>query len=118
MCEQARLRDNEESGQTPSKKDCRLSRAGVTLFVNRFERTRETLRRNGSVRSSYNRSMNNSYHLLLECPKCRGNISVKSKTPTIPSADQIACACGWKGRATRTRLLRALPFNWIYSKAS
>jgi len=118
MCEGAGYRGNEEIRETPSKEDSRLSRAHITLFVNRFERTSAALQSPMGLPRSYNHSMNNSYHLVLECPKCHGNISLKSKTATPPSREEIACACEWKGRAAQTRLLRALPFNWIYSKAS
>jgi hypothetical protein len=35
--------------------------------------------------------------------------------------EQISCPypdCGWRGKASKARLLRILPFNWVFSPAT
>ena len=62
--------------------------------------------------------MNKAYQLVLECPKCQQRISLQRKSATVPGSEEIACICGWRGRARKAKLLQVVPFNWVYSKAS
>jgi len=35
--------------------------------------------------------------------------------------EEISCThpnCGWSGKAYKTKLLRILPFNWVFSPAT
>jgi hypothetical protein len=75
--------------------------------------------------------MSNAYQFIFECRKCRQNISVarKSSKPSLSeveskkmfAGEEIRCDkadCGWHGKASRIRLLRVVPFQWIYSPAT
>lgn len=68
--------------------------------------------------------------MTFECPKDHHNINLQKKcTQAILSEteamkmfgnEELACtnpSCGWHGKASKTRLLRILPFNWILSPA-
>jgi hypothetical protein len=69
--------------------------------------------------------------MVFECPKGHHNINLQKKCPnrSLSETDamkmfgneEIACAdpaCGWHGKASRTRLLRILPFDWILAPAT
>jgi hypothetical protein len=75
--------------------------------------------------------MSLAYRMVFECPKDRKNINLEKKCRnTSLSEDEamkmfgdekIACtnpSCGWHGKASRTRLLRILPFNWVLAPAT
>ena len=68
--------------------------------------------------------------MVFECPNGRHNINLQKKcNNTSLSEDEvmelfgdeeISCTdrnCGWHGKASKTRLLRILPFNWVLSPA-
>jgi hypothetical protein len=59
--------------------------------------------------------MNNAFQLILECPKCRAEISVQRRSPKLAPAEELACLCGWRGAALKAKLRHILPFNWVYS---
>lgn len=72
--------------------------------------------------------MSNAYQVVFECPKGGHAISLqrKSRKADISEAEvramfngeQVACDqpnCGWRGKATRLKLLRIVPFDWILS---
>ena len=62
--------------------------------------------------------MYKAYQVVLECPKCRGGISLQRKSAKVRDSEGISCACGWRGKAGRTRVRQIVPFNWIFSTAS
>jgi hypothetical protein len=72
--------------------------------------------------------MSLAYRIVFECPVSRHNINLERKCSSQSlSEDQamemfgdedLSCAnpnCGWHGKASKTKLLRILPFNWILS---
>jgi hypothetical protein len=75
--------------------------------------------------------MSQAYRMVFECPKGTHNINLQKKC-TKPSLseteamemfgdEEISCVnpnCGWHGKASKTKLLRILPFNWIFSPAT
>lgn len=68
--------------------------------------------------------------MVFECPKGHHNINLERKCGGSLSEaeamkafgkEQLACTspnCGWHGKASKTKLLRLVPFNWILSPAS
>lgn len=68
--------------------------------------------------------------MIFECPKGHHNINLQRKSSASLSEaeamktfgnEQLACTspnCGWHGKASKTRLLRLMPFNWIFSPTS
>ena len=75
--------------------------------------------------------MSLAYRIVFECPKGRHNINLQKKcTSRSLSEDEametfgneeIACTspnCGWHGKASKTKLLRILPFDRILSPAT
>jgi hypothetical protein len=75
--------------------------------------------------------MSLAYRIVFECPKDRKNINLEKKcrSTSLSETDamkmfgneEIACtnpACGWHGKARRTRLLRILPFDWVLAPAT
>lgn len=75
-------------------------------------------------------SMSLAYRLVFECPNGH-NINLQKKCDTVSlSEDQamklfgdeelscLSANCGWHGKASKTRLVRILPFNWIFSPAT
>jgi hypothetical protein len=75
--------------------------------------------------------MSKAYQLVFECPKGRHTINLQRKCfrPSLSQSEamemfgdaQIACAdphCGWHGKASKTKLLRILPFDWVISPAT
>jgi hypothetical protein len=75
--------------------------------------------------------MSLAYRIVFECPKGHHNINLQKKCASrslsedeameIFGDEVIACTspnCGWHGKASRTKLLRILPFDWILSPAT
>jgi hypothetical protein len=75
--------------------------------------------------------MSLAYRIVFECPKGHHTINLQKKSTNTPiSEDQVmemfgdeevACTqanCGWRGKASKTKLLRLLPFNWILAPAT
>jgi hypothetical protein len=74
--------------------------------------------------------MSNAYRIVFACPKGGHNINFQRKCsePALSENEamkmfgevEIVCEsprCGWSGKASKTRLLRILPFDWIFSPA-
>lgn len=72
--------------------------------------------------------MISAYRLVFECPKDGHNINLQKKCNSrslseaeameMFGGEQLSCGnpnCGWHGKASKTKLLRILPFNWILS---
>jgi hypothetical protein len=68
--------------------------------------------------------------MVFECPNGRHNINLQKKCSSVSLSEdeamelfgdeEISCTgpnCGWHGKASSTRLLRILPFNWVLSPA-
>lgn len=75
--------------------------------------------------------MSQAYRVVFECPKGGHNINVQrrcakaslteAEAKLMFKKEEITCGdphCGWRGKASRTKLLRILPFNWILSPAN
>jgi hypothetical protein len=74
--------------------------------------------------------MSNAYRFVLECPnghyinlqqKCSKEALSESEAIEIFGDIEVSCdkvKCGWHGKASKARLLRILPFNWILSPVS
>jgi hypothetical protein len=75
--------------------------------------------------------MSQAYRVVFECPKGRHYINLQRKSAKASLSEieamemfgneEISCAdpsCGWHGKASKTKLLRILPFNWILSHAT
>jgi hypothetical protein len=72
-------------------------------------------------------SMNKAYRFVLECPKghsmhferkCARESLSQSEAMEIFGNVELSCErlkCGWHGKASKARLLRILPFNWVLS---
>jgi hypothetical protein len=74
--------------------------------------------------------MSKAYRIVFACPKDGHNINLQRKCskPALSEIDamkifgdeEVSCEnprCGWHGKASKTRLLRILPFDWIFSPA-
>lgn len=74
-------------------------------------------------------SMSLAYRLVFECPNGH-NINLQKKCHTVSLSEdeamklfgdeELCCLnanCGWHGKASKTRLLRILPFDWVFSPA-
>jgi hypothetical protein len=74
--------------------------------------------------------MSLAYRVVFECPKGHHNINIERECRVTPLSEneamelfgneEISCvnpACGWHGKASETKLLRILPFNWVFSPA-
>lgn len=72
--------------------------------------------------------MSKAYSIVFECPKSGHNINFQRKCSATSLSDiqamkmfgneQISCSdpnCGWHGKASKTKLLRILPFYWVFS---
>jgi hypothetical protein len=72
--------------------------------------------------------MSNAYQFVFACPKGGHSISLprKCSNPALSEVEAlglvgnefIACEyakCGWRGKAAKAKLLRILPFDWIFS---
>jgi len=70
--------------------------------------------------------MSLAYRIVFECPLGRHNINLQKRCTNVSLSEDeamrifgnedLSCAnpnCGWHGKASKTRLLRILPFNWI-----
>jgi hypothetical protein len=75
--------------------------------------------------------MSLAYRIVFQCPKDHRNINLEKKCASTPLsedqamkmfADEELCCtnphCGWHGKASKTKLLRILPFNWVLSAAT
>jgi hypothetical protein len=75
--------------------------------------------------------MNKAYQLVFACPKGNHHINLQRKcvkavlseteAMKIFGNEEISCdspKCGWHGKASKTRILRILPFDWIVSATS
>ena len=72
--------------------------------------------------------MSLAYRIVFECPKGGHNINLQKKCSTRLSEaeamemfgdEQLSCSnptCGWHGKASKARVLRMLPFDWILSR--
>jgi hypothetical protein len=73
-------------------------------------------------------TMSKAYRIVFECPKGGHNINFQRKcsAPSLSDIEamemfgdeQISCTnpdCGWHGKASKTKLLRILPFYWVLS---
>ena len=68
--------------------------------------------------------------MVFECPKghqinlqkmCASVSLSEEEAIKLFGDEEISCLrahCGWHGKASQTRLLRLLPFNWILAPAS
>ena len=74
--------------------------------------------------------MNKAYRFVFVCPKGGHDISLERKCARASLSEveamelfvgeKISCAspqCGWRGKASKAKLRRILPFNWIFSPA-
>jgi hypothetical protein len=72
--------------------------------------------------------MSLAYRLVFQCPKGHHNINLQrqgapaslseSEAMRIYGNVKLSCPtpnCGWHGKASKTKLLQILPFNWIVS---
>lgn len=72
-------------------------------------------------------SVSLAYRIVFECPNGH-NINLQKKYNNASLSEdevmkmfgdeRLACTnpnCGWHGKASRTKLLRIMPFNWILS---
>ena len=79
----------------------------------------------------YSETMNKAYQLVFACPKGGHNITLQRKCvmPSLSEIDamklfgeeEISCEspkCGWHGKVSKTKILRILPFDWIFSAIS
>jgi DNA-directed RNA polymerase subunit RPC12/RpoP len=74
-------------------------------------------------------AMSNAYQVVFECRKCHQRIGVPRKSSKASlseeearkmfAGEEIQCPeCRWRGKASRIKLLRIVPFNWICSSAA
>lgn len=74
--------------------------------------------------------MSLAYRIVFECPnghninlqrKC-GNVSLsEDDAMKLFGDEELSCTnanCGWHGKASQTKIVRILPFNWILSPAT
>jgi hypothetical protein len=74
--------------------------------------------------------MSLAYRIVFECPnghninlqrKC-GNVSLsEGEAMKLFGDEELSCSnanCRWHGKASNTRLVRILPFNWILSPST
>jgi hypothetical protein len=75
--------------------------------------------------------MSKAYRIVFECPKGGHDINFQRKCSVVSLSDSkamemfgdehISCSdphCGWHGKASKTKLLRILPFYWVVSPAT
>jgi len=95
-----------------------LSPGKVFNFIQTFERGFESM----------GATMSNAYQFVFACPKGGHNISLPRKCSNaslseieamgLVGNEFISCEhskCGWRGKAAKAKLLRILPFDWIFS---
>ena len=76
-------------------------------------------------------TMSKAYRIVFECPKGGHDINFQRKCSVASLSDSkamemfgdehISCSdphCGWHGKASKTKLLRILPFYWVVSPAT
>jgi hypothetical protein len=76
-------------------------------------------------------SMSLAYRIVFECPSDHHNINLQKKCTTVSLTgneamtffgdEELSCPnprCGWHGKASKAKLLRILPFNWVLSPAT
>jgi hypothetical protein len=75
-------------------------------------------------------TVSNTYRFVLECPnghyinlqrKCTKEALSETEALEMFGEVEVFCEklkCGWHGKASKARLLRILPFNWILSPVS
>lgn len=74
--------------------------------------------------------MSLAYRIVFECPNGH-YINLQKMCPSVSLTEDeamklfgdedLSCTkpdCGWHGKASKARLLRLLPFNWILAAAS
>jgi len=74
--------------------------------------------------------MNKAYRFVFVCPKGGHDITLQRKCSRASlseleamelfGGEKISCAspqCGWRGKASKAKLRRILPFNWVFSPA-
>jgi hypothetical protein len=72
--------------------------------------------------------MSLAYRIVFECPnghninlqkKC-GNVSLsETEAMKLFGGEELSCPyanCGWHGKASKAKLRRILPFNWILAR--
>lgn len=71
--------------------------------------------------------MSLAYRFVFECPnghninlqkKCATTSLSEAEAMTLFGNEELSCqkaGCGWHGKASKTRLVRILSFNWILS---
>jgi hypothetical protein len=75
--------------------------------------------------------VNKAYQIVFKCPKSGHNINLQKKSAQASLSEseamkmfgneEISCSdphCRWQGKASRTELLRIVPFTWILSPAT
>jgi hypothetical protein len=75
--------------------------------------------------------MSQAYRIVFECPKSHHNINLQRKVSKSSLSDdeaiqmfgeeEISCVnekCGWRGKASAAKVLRILPFNWLFKPAA
>jgi len=75
--------------------------------------------------------MSQAYRIVFECPKSHHNINLQRKVSKPNLSDdeaiemfgeeEISCSnekCGWHGKASGAKVLRILPFNWLFQPAA
>jgi len=72
--------------------------------------------------------MSQAYRIVFACPKGGHNINFQRKHSNLSlseveamklfGGESLSCEspkCGWRGKASKTKLLRIVPFDWIFS---
>jgi hypothetical protein len=74
--------------------------------------------------------MSLAYRIVYECPnghqinlqkKCDTVSLTEAEAMTLFGDEELSCTkpdCHWHGKASKARILRLLPFNWILAPAS
>ncbi len=74
--------------------------------------------------------MSLAYRIVFECPNghhinlqktCRKVSLSEAQAMKLFGDEELSCSkpnCGWHGKASKTKLLRMLPFDWILSPAT
>jgi len=72
--------------------------------------------------------MSQAFQIVFECPKGGHQINLQRKCARASLSEHDAVAlfgnekvscpkCGWHGKVSMAKLLRILPFNWVFSPA-
>ena len=74
--------------------------------------------------------MSLAYRIVFECPsghhinlqkKCSNMSLSEAEAIKLFGDEELCCSnanCGWHGKASKAKLVRILPFNWILSPAT